>query len=113
MSYRVTDANGDDSTAVVTIDVQDVKFSLLTLGWNAPMTNELGEAIELYQIGGYRIYMKGNLGKMELVAQIDDSNIMEYVFESLAPGSYEIAVTAFDLDGVESGFSEIIGINIE
>jgi hypothetical protein len=49
---------------------------------------------------------------LQLVADINDGNTFNHVISNLASGTYYIAITTYDANGVESGFSTVVSKTI-
>ena len=79
-----------------------------TLSWVAPSTRTDGAVLNMNEIDGYRIYMGDNEGTLTPVMDINDSSVMSFTLNNLTAGGHYFAVTAYDLDGNESGRSNII-----
>jgi len=77
----------------------------LTLEWDAPTTDAVGRPLD--DLAGYRLYYAPDptpeLGEAEMI-EVGDAT--RYTVTGLEAGSYLFAVTALDLDGNESEFSD-------
>src|ERR1700690_1238325 len=76
-------------------------YSSVTLTWTPPTTNTDGTP--LTDLAGYKLYYgtsSGNYG-----TPINVGNVATYTISNLTSGSYYFAVTAYDLSGVESNYS--------
>jgi len=83
-----------------------------TLSWVAPSTRVDNTPLPMSDIGGYKVYMGGSVGTLELHADISDPYQMELVVENLATGTYYFAVTAYNQYGAESDFSVVTSKSI-
>ncbi len=73
----------------------------LTISWDAPTQNTDGSPAS---IAGYKIYYGISSGLY--TGALDVGNVTSYTVDlSIAPGTYYIAVTAYDASGNESDFS--------
>jgi uncharacterized protein YjdB len=72
-----------------------------TLAWSAPATNVDGST--LTDLAGYKIYYGTSPGSYTKV--IDVGNVTTSVVNNLAPGTYYFTVTAYNIYGVESSYS--------
>jgi uncharacterized protein YjdB len=72
-----------------------------TLAWNAPTTHVDGTP--LTDLAGYKIYYGTASGSYTTV--IDVGNVTTSVVGNLTSGTYYFAVTAYDVYGSESGYS--------
>lgn len=73
------------------------------LSWTAPTTNEDGSALTL---SGFNIYQGASSGNLQALATVD-AVTLAYTVNNLASGMYYFAVTAVDVNGVESAYSNI------
>ena len=76
----------------------------LMVSWTAPTTNEDGSALD--DLAGYKVYYGNSSGSYSNV--IDVGSFTNAEIDDLAPGTYYLAVTAYDIFGNESNFSEEI-----
>lgn len=74
-----------------------------SLSWLPPTDKTDGSP--LTDLAGYRIYWGRTQAGFQHSATVDNPGISAYVVEGLAPGQWRFAVTAFDAQGIESGFS--------
>ncbi len=78
------------------------------LSWVAPTTRTDGSPLALSELEGYRIYYgtapDGLVLQEELIG-ISETGISISIS---SPGIYYFAVTAYDADGLESSFSQIV-----
>jgi hypothetical protein len=72
-----------------------------TLGWSASTTNVDGTP--LTDLAGYKIYYGTSSGSYSKV--IDVGNITTFVVNNLTAGTYYFTVTAYNIYGSESGYS--------
>ena len=84
----------------------------IALSWVAPTTRTDGSPLALSDLEGYRIYY--GTSPDDLILQEEIIGVSETVITiSLAtPGVYYFAVTAYDADGLESSFSEIVSKDV-
>ncbi|MGI9224740.1 MAG: putative Ig domain-containing protein, partial [Woeseiaceae bacterium] len=75
----------------------------VTLSWVPPTRNEDGSL--LVDLAGYRVYWSRDGGAYDPPVSIDNPSVTLYVVENLTPGNYEFVVTAVNLAGIESRFS--------
>jgi hypothetical protein len=71
-----------------------------TLEWTAPTTQTNGG--QLADLAGYRIHYGKSAQTLDQTIEIRNPSISTYVVESLAPGTYYFAVTAFNSRNLES-----------
>ncbi len=87
----------------------------VTLTWDAPTTNS--DTTPLTDLSGYRVYMSttsgqynsGNIVKNNIPASSSTGGVTEITtVDNLTNGTYYFAVTAYDIYGNESGYSNEI-----
>ena len=81
---------------------------VVALSWTAPVEREDGTPISMSEIAGYRVYYGTTEGNYPNELDIADSYNMQAMLSNLAPGTYYIVVTSYDMDGRESAFSEVV-----
>ncbi len=106
----VSDGIANASLGPFTITVQAVSLGSVTLSWGAPTENQDGTP--LTDLDGYRIYWGTTPGVYSNSVTIDNESLTVYVVENLAPGTYEFVATSFDMQGVESSYSNPATITI-
>ncbi|MEN8179779.1 MAG: fibronectin type III domain-containing protein [Pseudomonadota bacterium] len=84
----------------------------VNLSWTAPTTRTDGELLSLSDLEGYRIYYGTEEANLIPLVDLDDSATTSYSVNELSPGFYYFTVTAYDYDGLESGFSEVVSKEI-
>ena len=84
-----------------------------SISWQPPTTYIDQSPLPLSNISGYRVYSRQNEGYMQLVANISDPSMTYFSMSSLSKGTYHIAVSCYDIYGVESGLSSSIIVNIK
>ena len=83
----------------------------VTLEWDAPTVDAVGRPLE--DLAGYRLYYSpappadGPDGEM-----IEIGDTTRVTVDGLAPGDYLFAVTALDVDGNESDFSDPLPVEV-
>ncbi|MGD8353521.1 MAG: fibronectin type III domain-containing protein [Pseudomonadota bacterium] len=76
--------------------------SSLLVSWTAPTTNEDGSVLD--DLAGYKLYYGTSSGSYSNVLDVGSYTNAE--IGNLPPGTYYLAVTAYDMYGNESSFSE-------
>lgn len=109
-------AGETDSGAAVNAEqevgaVPEVIQQKVDLSWSPPATRTDGSVLILSDLEGYRIYSGSSPDQLILLIDLIDSTT-DYSISNLSPGIYYFAVTAYDVDGLESGFSEIVAKEI-
>ena len=99
-------SDGEDSAqlAAFSIVVSGAPSGGFTVMWDAPTTNTDGSL--LTDLAGYRVYLGNQSGNYTTTIDVNNPNQTSYVFDSLAPGTYFVAVRAFDTSGNNSAFSD-------
>ncbi len=86
--------------------------SSATLSWAAPSTRTDGSALQMSEIGGYKVYMGTTPDDLVFVDDITDRHTTEYKTSPLSEGTYYFAVTTYATNGIESGLSAIVSKQI-
>jgi hypothetical protein len=86
------------------IDYGGGGFNSLMLSWTAPSTNEDGSPLN--DLVGYKLYYGTQPGQYSKILNVGNYTTAE--IGDLASGTYYLAVTAYDIYGNESGFSNEI-----
>jgi hypothetical protein len=117
LTAQASDGSNTDSAAV-TIDIINVDdvveitepdiLVLFSLSWTVPDTRTDGTVLAPNDIGGFRIYYGTTADDMTQHVDIKDGLATDYLITDLTQGGYYFAVTAYDVDGLESSFSEIV-----
>ena len=76
----------------------------LMLSWNSPTTNEDGSPLN--DLAGYKLYYGSQPGQYTRVVTVGD--FMQAEISDLNSGTWYLAVTAYDMYGNESSFSNEI-----
>ncbi|MGD8910518.1 MAG: fibronectin type III domain-containing protein [Chromatiales bacterium] len=86
--------------------------SHLVLSWGAPSSRVDGSYLSLTELEGYRIYYGSSADDLSMLVDLNDTDITEYTVDSLPSGNYYFAITVYDLEGLESGFSNIVNTDV-
>lgn len=109
----VSDGKATTSLAGFTVTVNNVVGDKsLSVSWTAPSTYEDGSSLAISAIGGYRIYRGTSSSNLQLVADINNNSSANYTLTGLVSGTYYIAVTTYDVNGVESAYSTVVSKTI-
>jgi predicted small secreted protein len=96
--------------------VSDTQNSTTTAGkvleWTAPTTRSDSTPLSLSEIQGYRVYYGTSPSNLAMLVDLNDDTVTDFTVDSIPSGNYYFAVTAYDMDGVESGFSNIINTDV-
>ena len=77
----------------------------IRLSWSAPSERESGKSLALTDLSGYRIYYGPVSNPTENQIDVADPTASTYELDSVAPGTYQVAISAFDSNGLESSRS--------
>ena len=109
---KSTGALEQDATYTITCDAQSqtlvavasvlVTAGGITISWQAPTENVDGSPLD--DLATYRIYAGTESQRYDQQFEVPDSGANSY-FVPLTRGEYHIAMTAVDVDGNESGYS--------
>ena len=80
----------------------------ITLSWEAPNTNSDGS--DLTDLAGYKIYYGTSSGNYTVSVNIGNST--SAVINNLSSGTWYFAITAYDISGSESDYSNEVSVTI-
>lgn len=84
-----------------------------SLSWVAPTTRVDGSPLSLSQIAGYRVYRGTSSGNLTLLRDLNDGSLTSYTATGLAAATtHYFAVTVYDSNGNESGYSAVVSKRI-
>lgn len=83
-----------------------------SISWHAPTEYTDATPISLSEIGGYHVYAGTSENSLSLIANIPSSTATTFSLSRLGKGIRYITVTCYDINGVESGFSTLLVLNI-
>ncbi|MCU7851329.1 MAG: fibronectin type III domain-containing protein [Candidatus Thiodiazotropha sp. (ex Monitilora ramsayi)] len=101
-------ASSTNPTASQAVSAKDS----INLSWTAPSTRADGSYLSLADLAGYKVYMGTTSNNLSTLVDLSDDTITNYTVSNLPAGSYYFAVSAYDVDGTESGYSQIILIQL-
>jgi hypothetical protein len=86
----------------------------VTVSWIIPDSREDGSDLQLYEIGGYIIYITYGETPIEegLLVDIIDGQTTDYTFQGLQAGDYKVAIRSYDTNGVYSEQSGVVAFTI-
>lgn len=90
----------DDSTAAASPETSS------TLTWLPPTENVDESAFS--DAVGYKIYIGSQPGRYEIVRELRDPGLTEYVIEDVPPGKYYVAMTIVNSENIESPLSNVV-----
>ncbi|MEL7023471.1 MAG: putative Ig domain-containing protein [Pseudomonadota bacterium] len=104
-NVRIRVSDGIDTVSLPRFDVQVDAIALqsVTLNWTPPDRREDGTMLD--GLAGYRVYYGQVSGTYPNRRDIDDGGASSFTLDNLQPGTWYIAISAIDLDGVESVLS--------
>jgi len=105
----VSDGELSTSLPAFSITVADVQLGSATLSWTAPTSNTDGSS--LTNLAGYRIYYGTNSQQLNNQVNVD-VGVSSYVIESLSPGTWYFAMTAYNSASVESTRTALVSKTI-
>ncbi|HHJ13871.1 MAG TPA: hypothetical protein ENJ79_05770 [Gammaproteobacteria bacterium] len=79
-----------------------------SLSWTAPAARADGAALSMSELAGYTLYYGTAPGNYTSSMRIDDPTASSVVVTDLPVGTYYFVMTARDVDGRESGYSNAI-----
>jgi hypothetical protein len=97
--------NVDDGSGEPVDEVQ----GQINLSWTAPSSRMDGTPLAISEIDGYTIYIGNSQSSLQATLETDQSSAS---IKNLEPGTYYLAVTVTDSEGLESGYSQIISKEI-
>jgi hypothetical protein len=81
-----------------------------TLNWQPPTENTDQSA--LLNLAGYKIYYENGNGQFIELVDLSNPGLTSYVVPDLTVGVWSFAMTAYNLDGMESAYSNLSQINL-
>lgn len=101
----LTASNGTtrSSLPAFSITVQQASMGSASLSWQPPTTRTDGTP--LTNLAGYRVHYGTAQGSYPNRVTIANPGVTSTVIENLPPGTYWFVVTAYDANGLESGYS--------
>ena len=114
VSLSVTDGEltASISPFSITVETAQVETGSLALSWAAPATRTDGSTLEIHEIDGYCIYLGETSDNLQMEIDLNNGLADNYTLTDLPVGTYFVAVTAYDIDGNYSGFSNTIEVNV-
>lgn len=104
---------GQGSTSTgSTASQETVSPDNVNLSWAAPSTRADGSYLPITELAGYRVYMGTSDNNLQPLVDLNDESITNYTVSNLPAGSYYFTVSAYDIEGLESGFSSVVLIQL-
>jgi len=82
----------------------------VSLNWTAPASRTNGNPVSLSEIGGYKLYVGSVPGDYN--PAIDVGNTTSHTLQSMNPGTYYLALSAYDTNAQESALSTEFPVTI-
>jgi hypothetical protein len=98
----LVDQNTTDQTGTTTVDMM---YSA-ALSWTPPTTRTDGTSLS--DLAGYKIHYGPSADNLSSQVDINDVGISSYTVENLQSGTYYFAITAYDGNGTESVYSNVV-----
>jgi hypothetical protein len=108
IAIDVSDGQTNASLPSFSIVVAEGSLDPVTIYWQPPTTNSDGST--LLDLAGFRIYGGDQPDNLELIADLDNPGITNYVIEGLTPTTWYFAVSAYNDGAVESDTSELASL---
>ena len=112
----ITVSDGQDTASLpaftITVDSASTTGSA-SLSWVAPAAREDGTPLSLSEIAGFRIYHGTTSGDLTLLHDVSDGSVTTYTVTGLEPTTHYFAVTGYDYEGRESGYSSILSKSMQ
>lgn len=105
ITIRVSDGTNTASLPAYTLTVNQVSVAQVTVSWAPPQQNTDGSA--LTDLAGYRIYYGTSLTDLSTLIGVG-INVTSYVITGLGTGTYYVAMTALNAQGVESARTAVV-----
>jgi hypothetical protein len=80
----------------------------LPLSWVAPMTRADGSPISLADIDGYRVYFGNSSGNYPDSVDVTGGDQTSVTVTGVTAGTYYVVMTTYDINGLESAYSNEI-----
>ena len=81
-----------------------------TLFWEAPTERSDGTALGSGELRGFKVYRSSDGGLYTLVATVGDPTAVSYTVEGVPTGTSYFVVSVYDIDGIESPYSNAIAM---
>ena len=111
-SVSQPEAELNNSELTSGIEQGDSSQKALKVSWSAPLKREDDSTLNLIEIAEYRVYYGVKTGNYNNVIVVDGNSTFEAEDSNVIEGTYYVAVTVVDSDGLESGYSQEIIVTI-
>jgi hypothetical protein len=106
----VSDGSARASLPAFSITVLAVATGSATLSWLPPTQNTDGSPLS--NLAGFRVYWGDGSSSYPNTVMLMNPGLSTYVVDSLMPAAWFFAVTAVNMDGVESAFSNVVSTTV-
>jgi hypothetical protein len=100
-----TDGRLTSSPVKFTIDVTGTALGSATLRWQPPTQNQDGTP--LTNLAGYVVRYGTSTSRLDSELELANPGVTSTVIENLTPATWYFAMSAFNVDGIESSLSSI------
>ncbi|MCC7200736.1 MAG: putative Ig domain-containing protein [Gammaproteobacteria bacterium] len=104
ITISVSDGANSVALPAYALTVNQAANGQITVAWTAPQQNTDGSA--LTDLAGYKIYYGTSPSALTHVVTVG-TNVSSYVVQNLAAGTYYVAMTSLNAQGVESAQSTV------
>jgi hypothetical protein len=94
----------------ITVSSSSVVTGSFTLNWSAPSTRADGTPLDISEIDGYRVYVGDSSDSLAMELDLNVGDATSTTISNKPLGNYFVAVTAYDMDGNASSFSNVIQV---
>ena len=110
----VSDRTTSTSLAAFSIQVEApaAQVGSVTVYWDPPLARVDGTALLPGEIGGYHIDYGDSVGNYTNTINLADGTATSVTLTDIPTGSYSLVITAYDLDGRESGYSNVSSFSL-
>ncbi|MCU7844590.1 MAG: putative Ig domain-containing protein [Candidatus Thiodiazotropha sp. (ex Monitilora ramsayi)] len=115
-NIQISVSDGNEVVALgifgITVDSSVVVTGSMDLRWTAPTTRSDGSALDISEIDGYRIYIGDSNSSLQMELDLNDGSATTATISDKELGTYFVAVTAYDVDGNASSYSNVVEVNV-
>lgn len=116
IQLSVTDGTESVTLAAFSITVEastaQVAKGSINLSWTAPSSRTDGTALALSEINGYVIYIGTTRDNLAMQVDLNDNTATSFTINDLAVGTYYVALTTYDVDGISSSYSNVVQTSV-
>lgn len=103
----------DTAQAAAIIKARLAARKVVNLAWSIPTVRKDGKPLSSKDISGYDLtYLGRNTGKAGVV-HIASGTQTSYALSGLAIDTYDLAIAAYDVNGVASSLSNVVSVSID